>query len=417
MDRESGGVRLQPDYTNSPTITSPAMTQAGIILGTAAYMSPEQASGKPVDKRADLWAFGVVLLEMLTGRRVFDGETVSHVIASVLKDTPDLTALPPDIPASIRKLLRRCLEKDRRKRLADAADARLEIDDALNAPAADASPSASQAIPSVPLPPPPTAWTRRAPMLIGFAVGAVLVGAAAAVLMLTGALSAPAATRTLTYTPLSFEPGGNGFPVWSPDGKGVAFAASQRDDEPLQVYVRYLDSSTSTQLTHMDVAAIPIAWTSAGRIVFGSAATPAGLWSISQTGGQAEPLLAVAFGGRISAGVSLDGGRIAYYDQQDGKYGVWISDPAGSPPKRYAPAPFEADANIYVQSVRFSPDGKQLLLLRNATRGMEAWLMPYPADANHPPRRIFDKTLLESATTATASWMPDNRRLVMTITR
>jgi len=122
-----------PGLTQSPTITTPAMTQAGMILGTAAYMSPEQAVGKPADKRSDLWSFGVVLLEMLTGRQIFAGETVSHVLASVLKDTPDLTSLPADTPASIRRVLKRSLERDRRRRLADAADARLEIEDALAA--------------------------------------------------------------------------------------------------------------------------------------------------------------------------------------------------------------------------------------------------------------------------------------------
>ena len=118
----------------SPTLSMHA-TQAGIILGTAAYMSPEQAAGKAVDRRSDLWAFGVVLLEMLTGRQVFGGETVSHVLASVLKDAPDWTALPPHTPAAIRQLLRRCLEKERQRRLDSAADARLEIEDALTAPA------------------------------------------------------------------------------------------------------------------------------------------------------------------------------------------------------------------------------------------------------------------------------------------
>ncbi|MEO7156686.1 MAG: protein kinase, partial [Vicinamibacterales bacterium] len=103
---------------------------AGIILGTAAYMSPEQAAGKTVDKRSDLWAFGVVLMEMLTGRQVFKGETVSHVLAAVLTQDPDWTTLPPGTPASIRRLLRRCLERDRRQRLSDAAMARLEIADA-----------------------------------------------------------------------------------------------------------------------------------------------------------------------------------------------------------------------------------------------------------------------------------------------
>jgi len=127
----------------SPTISIHA-TQAGIILGTAAYMSPEQAAGKTVDKRSDLWAFGVVLFEMLTGRRVFEGETVSHVLASVLKDEPNWGALPANTPASIRKLLRRCLEKDRKRRMADASDARLEIEDALTPSDADA-PAASRA--------------------------------------------------------------------------------------------------------------------------------------------------------------------------------------------------------------------------------------------------------------------------------
>src|SRR5437016_724719 len=121
----------------SPTLSIHA-TQAGIILGTAAYMSPEQAAGKPVDKRSDLWAFGVVLMEMLTGRPVFTGETVSHVLAAVLRAEPDWSALPANTPAPIRRLLRRCLDKDRRRRLDSAADARLEIDEAL-APIGDAS--------------------------------------------------------------------------------------------------------------------------------------------------------------------------------------------------------------------------------------------------------------------------------------
>ena len=117
---------------NSLTVTSPAMTMRGMILGTAAYMAPEQARGMAVDRRADLWAFGVIVWEMLTGRRLFDGATVSDTLASVLKTEPQWDALRPDTPSSVRRLLRRCLEKDRRHRLADAADARLEIDDALS---------------------------------------------------------------------------------------------------------------------------------------------------------------------------------------------------------------------------------------------------------------------------------------------
>jgi serine/threonine protein kinase/Tol biopolymer transport system component len=126
------GAAANADAMNSPTLSMHA-TQAGIILGTAAYMSPEQAAGKPVDKRSDVWAFGVVVLEMLTGRPVFTGETVSHVLASVLKSEPDWTVLPITTPPPVRRLLRRCLEKDRRRRLADLADARLEIEEALTA--------------------------------------------------------------------------------------------------------------------------------------------------------------------------------------------------------------------------------------------------------------------------------------------
>ena len=107
------------------------MTQAGVILGTAAYMSPEQARGKPVDKRTDIWAFGVVLYEMLTGRRPFIGETPSDTMVAILERTPDWSALPPAAPAPVRRLLLRCLDKDAKRRLRDIGDARAEIDDTL----------------------------------------------------------------------------------------------------------------------------------------------------------------------------------------------------------------------------------------------------------------------------------------------
>ena len=114
----------------SPTITTPAMTQAGMILGTAAYMSPEQARGSAVDRRADVWAFGVVLWEMLTGMRLFEGATVSDTLASVLRAEPDWNALAQTTPRAIRRLLRRCLEKDPKRRLSAIGDARLELDEA-----------------------------------------------------------------------------------------------------------------------------------------------------------------------------------------------------------------------------------------------------------------------------------------------
>jgi hypothetical protein len=119
-----------PPMQNSPTLTAMS-TKAGMILGTAAYMSPEQAKGKPVDRRADIWAFGCVLYEMLTGKQTFAGETVTDVMAAVVKEEPDWTALPAGTPANIQKLLRRCLTKDTRQRLRDIGEARVAIEETL----------------------------------------------------------------------------------------------------------------------------------------------------------------------------------------------------------------------------------------------------------------------------------------------
>src|SRR5262245_6074761 len=116
LAKAMAGETAPGDPASSPTLTMRS-TQMGVLLGTAAYMSPEQAKGKTVDKRADIWAFGVVLAEMLIGRALYTGETVSEVLASVIKDTPALDALPAATPLGIRHLLRRCLEKDPRRRL------------------------------------------------------------------------------------------------------------------------------------------------------------------------------------------------------------------------------------------------------------------------------------------------------------
>src|SRR5262249_5617899 len=124
---------LNPALSHSPTIMS-AASMPGMILGTAAYMSPEQARGKAIDKRTDVWAFGVVLFEMLTGRAVFEGETLTDVLGAIVHKEPDWSKLPAGLPNSLLRLLRRCLAKDPRQRLHDIADARLEIEAALHEP-------------------------------------------------------------------------------------------------------------------------------------------------------------------------------------------------------------------------------------------------------------------------------------------
>jgi serine/threonine-protein kinase len=229
---------MSPGVSLSPTITSPAMTQAGIILGTAAYMSPEQAKGRAVDKRSDLWAFGVVLYEMLTGRRPFGGEDTADTLAQILTKDPDWTALSPTTPVSIRRLLRRCLEKDRKRRLADAGAARLEIDDA--SLAADGQGSRVVA--------PVSMWRRALPV-----VAAVLVALAfgtGATWRAMRASSLPPGVVRLTIAPSAGESVGTVSPdpdlAVSLDGRRVVYVGERRG---AQLYVRDLDRLKATAVS------------------------------------------------------------------------------------------------------------------------------------------------------------------------
>jgi len=198
--------------SQSPTITTPAMTHAGMILGTAAYMSPEQASGRPVDKRADIWSFGVVLFEMLSGQRLFGGETVAHTVADVLRAPIDVGKLPKDTPRVVRALIARCLDRDVKTRLRDIGEARLTIGRYLADPASGEVPGG----------------VRSARQWGGWAAAAVL-----AVLAIVGWLrpqpeaSSPTADLVLTIAPAE---GGlarvgdiHATPEISPDGTAVIF--------------------------------------------------------------------------------------------------------------------------------------------------------------------------------------------------
>ncbi|HLN57240.1 MAG TPA: protein kinase [Thermoanaerobaculia bacterium] len=156
------------DLSASPTLS--LGTQQGVILGTAAYMSPEQARGRPLDKRTDVWSFGCILYECLTGRQVFRDDTVSDTLASIIRSEPDWKALPADTPAKIRDLLKRCLRKDPKRRLHDIADARLEIEEALSGPE-EKEPSAPLAAAAAPA-------KRAAPIWIGLGILAGALGGA-----------------------------------------------------------------------------------------------------------------------------------------------------------------------------------------------------------------------------------------------
>ena len=273
---------------NSPTLSIHA-TQAGLILGTAAYMSPEQAAGKSVDKRSDLWAFGVVLLEMLTGRQTFAGETVSHVLAAVLKDEPDFTPLPPNTPASIRRLLRRCLEKDRKRRIADAADARLEIDEALTG-STDVSSAAGV---------PPRQSTRREQAAWALAGILALVALTLAIAQqLTPPQIETATTRFLVAPPdgsalLSNSGGGGSAVVVSPDGRRLVLVVIGSDGMP-RLWIRPLDATSPQLLVGTDGASSPF-WSPDSRWIAFFANGK--LKRISSGGGEPQILCDSASGG------------------------------------------------------------------------------------------------------------------------
>ena len=251
LDDAPGGDPSKPSLTASPTLTSPAATRVGIILGTAAYMSPEQARGKSVDKRTDIWAFGCVLYEMLTGRAAFEGDEVSDVLARVIEREPDLTRLPPKTPAAVRRLLHRCLEKDRKRRLADAADVRLEIDEALAAPPEQPAVAASVSGRS---------GTARFAWTVSAALAVVAI--AALITAFKYSREEPLVAPVVRSSVLPPEGTSNfvldaniGGTAISPDGRQLAFVAEGGGKRLL--YVRALDSLSARALPGTDEAARP----------------------------------------------------------------------------------------------------------------------------------------------------------------
>ena len=222
---------------NSPTL-SVAATHAGIILGTAAYMSPEQARGQEADKRADIWSFGVVLYEMLTGKRTFEGQTVSDTLAAVLRAEVDWEALPTGTPATIRKLLQRCLGKDRKRRLQAIGEARIAIEEYISDPAAS-----SMLISAPALAPPPT-WRRA----LTWAVAGMLAIVAAVGLWAPWRTGSPPMRLSIEVPPgESLVTNRGAAAVISPDGTRLAFAVGEGAQRKL--HLRSLDQLQATEIS------------------------------------------------------------------------------------------------------------------------------------------------------------------------
>jgi eukaryotic-like serine/threonine-protein kinase len=294
------------DAMNSPTITTPAMTAAGVILGTAAYMAPEQARGKAVDKRADIWAFGVVLYEMLTGTRLFDGESVAETLGLIFAHEPDLAKLPEATPTGVRALITRCLVKNPRERLRDIGDARLELSEPQKSGTFVPTPAAVG-----------TGLWRR----IALGLGTMLVGVGLAVA--AGWLKdGPEAGADVRFTVTPPGPGGRivvlrvardgrrlvyslsserrllvhdldqfdsraiagtedaSRPFLSPDGRWIGFYQGGK------IRKVAFDGGDPTNVCDANDDTPGAAWGESGVILFSRAWTNTGLWQVSASGGQ-----------------------------------------------------------------------------------------------------------------------------------
>ena len=265
-----------PDAMNSPTLTARG-TQLGLIVGTAAYMAPEQARGKAVDRRADIWAFGVVLYEMLSGKRAFEGDDASITLAAVLRDDVDWKALPSNLPPSVLRVLRRCLDKDPKHRLSAIGDARLELEAALQ-PDADSPVSQSR-----------LSWRH-------YAAAAVIAGLG--VLLGTIMRSAPASTTAAARIEFGVDtPSAVGLSelAMSPDGSHLAFLQRQATGSVAKIWVRPLASETARPIDGTEDATA-IFWSPDSRRIGFVARNKLSIVAIS--GGSPMPLCPIQlFGG------------------------------------------------------------------------------------------------------------------------
>ena len=342
------------DATASPTITSPAMmTRIGVILGTAAYMSPEQAKGRAADKRSDVWAFGCVLFEMVTGRRAFEGDDISDTLAAVLRGEPEWTAVPANVSPALVALLRGCLDKDRRRRVADLSTARFIIDregDAVTAVAV-----------------PPISRIRRATSIL-MAVAAVAGLTAYTTFSLTR-VSAPSlpVVRATIALPMGERFTNIGAPVvaLSADGTRLAYTANFR------LHLRPLDQIEPTPIRGTEVALDQV---TAARSPFIS---PDGQWigfwqdgqlkKVSLTGG--APLVLCA--AEIPWGVSWTSDNTILYGQSDeagkGAAGIWRVSGESAKPEHVV----KVEAGQIAYGPQLLPGGRAILFTLTARRG--AW--------------------------------------------
>jgi Tol biopolymer transport system component len=335
-----------PTLMQSPTLTAAHGTQVGVILGTAAYMAPEQARGVTVDKRADIWAFGVVFVEMLTGKRLFEGETVSDTLAAVLRQEIDWTALPAATPPEIRRLLRRCLARSPKNRLRDIGDARLVLDELVSGrPEENVVGATVPGDSAARLAPTRRQWRWLAALLL---LGAGL-GAVATTLLLRAPRAEVAREVRFQLTPpseLSPTRRGSGFEL-SPDGRHLVMSNATG------IWVRALDAVESHQIARVEGPTYPF-WSPDGAWIGFFAEGQ--LRKIPREGGAAQKICDAVEG----RGGSWSPDGVIVFSQKQGVAGLSrVGAQGGTPAPLTRPASKEVEE--YHRYPQYLPDGRSFL--------------------------------------------------------
>jgi Tol biopolymer transport system component len=378
LARGSGPAPSGSDPLVSPTMTSPALTAMGVILGTAAYMSPEQARGRVVDRRADIWAFGVVLVEMLTGRPLFAGDSVSDVLVSLLSAPIDLDPLPSNVPPRVRELIARCLERDPKRRLRDIGEARLTLEEAT------ASTSPVSAVRALPAAPGGAASMRASVPLRVWLFVAFAVAVAAILGGLWGRSSQmPSASPRLQLeigAPSGAElvvQSNAGAAVISPDGSMVAFLAQNETGRAL--YVRSLSSGEARPITGSQEAHYPF-WSPDSRSLAFFGATK--LFTVSIAGGLPEAIADIELG---RGGTWTDDGSILF-TPRGGGFIHRVSERGGAVEAITALDPDRGE-NAHYWPVAL-PGGRRFLFFVRSTRPENNGIYLATVDRSTPPVRL-----------------------------
>jgi serine/threonine protein kinase/Tol biopolymer transport system component len=358
----TGETSAEEDIENSPTITA-AMTQGGMILGTAAYMSPEQARGRSVDRRADIWSFGVVLFEMLTGRRLFEGDTVSDTLASVLKDDVAWDQLPEETSPGMRRLLERCLERDPRRRLRDIGEARVFLE----AAAADASLLGSVASVVGSLPDDPDLGTtqrrRGALVTVALALAAAVAGTLVGWQLVARPEAPPVYNMAMPVPPgavYNFSTARPGPPRISPDGSMVVFAVREGSSQTV-LHLRRLADPHSTPLTGTEEGLYPF-WSADSRTI-GFGTVDGRLRRVPVAGGPPVTLCDAA----NMKGATTNADGVVLFAPAAGT-GIQRVSSAGGTPVEITTVDQDAGHDSH-RHPRFLPDGEHFLYLARRTGG------------------------------------------------